>query len=107
VLSDIEHGLTRAITTFLSGVFTELMLRVFFHIVVFDESFISFLIVLFVLASILDLITRMKYWSTAYLLGFVLGNSIIAYISSIIAYNSIDILAFIVIGILIILKRRT
>ncbi len=74
-----EHGLNRAIGFFLSGTLTGLTLKVFSITGFLDEYFISIMIVLLGLASVLDYMTKMKYWSTTYILGFIFGYSLVAY----------------------------
>ena len=74
-----EHGLNRAIGFFLSGILTGLILKVFSITGFLDEYFISTLIILLGLASVLDYMTKMKYWSTTYILGFIFGYTLVAY----------------------------
>ncbi len=74
-----EHGLNRAIGSFLSGILTGFVLKIFSITGLLNEHFISILIVLLGLASVLDFITKMKYWSTTYILGFIFGYSLVAY----------------------------
>ncbi len=74
-----EHGLNRAIGSFLSGILTGFILKVFSLTGFLDEHLVSTLIILIGLASILDFMTKMKYWSTTYILGFIFGYLLVAY----------------------------
>jgi len=74
-----EHGLNRAIGFCLSGILTGFILKVFSIIGFLDEHLVSTLIILIGLASVLDFMTKMKYWSTAYIFGFIIGYSLVAY----------------------------
>ena len=74
-----EHGLNRAIGSFLSGILIGFLLKAFSITGFLDEYFISTLIILLGLASVLDYMTKMKYWSTTYILGFISGYSLVAY----------------------------
>lgn len=74
-----EHGLNRAVDSFLLGIFTGSVLKALSTMGFLDERFISILIVLLGLASVLGFITKMKYWSTTYILGFIFGYLLVAY----------------------------
>jgi uncharacterized membrane protein len=76
----LEHGLNRAIGSFLSGVVTGFALKALSLTGFLDEHLISTMIILLGLASVLDFLTRMKYWSTTYILGFIFGYLLVAYI---------------------------
>ncbi len=74
-----EHGLNRAISSFLSGVFTGFILKAFSFTGFLDEHLISVFTIMLGLASVLDFATKMRYWSTTYVLGFIFGYSLVAY----------------------------
>jgi len=97
-----EHGLNRAIGSFLLGIITGPILKGFSLIGFLDEHLIPILITLFGLASVLDIMSKMKYWSTIYILGFMLGYSLVF------CLFSIDIFALLLIfsAIYILAKRK-
>ncbi|WFO74936.1 hypothetical protein J4526_07640 [Desulfurococcaceae archaeon MEX13E-LK6-19] len=75
-----EHGLNRAVQGFFSGLVVGIALKLFSNVGLIDEHLVTALIILLGLASVLDLMSRMKYWSTAYILGFITGYFMVAYI---------------------------
>ncbi len=100
-----EHGLNRAIGSFLSGILTGFILKVFSITGFIDEYFVSTLIVLLGLASVLDYMTKMKYWSTNYILGFIFGYSLVAYTFGIDIFTLIFTLILMLFAIYIIARR--
>jgi len=97
-----EHGLNRVISSFLSGIFTGLLLKIIFGTNLFDKHLESLLTILLGIASILDLITKMKYWSTTYILGFITGYFIITYTFG----TDIFVLIIVLYAIYILVKRQ-
>lgn len=96
-----EYGLKRGIFSFLSGMLTGLVLRVFYFTGFLDERLILTLALLLGLASVLDLMTKMKYWNTTYISGFIFGYLLLAYMFGI----DVFILILILFAIIIIVER--
>lgn len=97
-----EHGLNRAIGFFLSGMVTGLILKELSLTGFLDEHLIPILAILSGLAFVLDIMSKMKYWSTTYILGFIFGYSLVFHLFS------IDIFALLLIflAIYVLAKRK-
>ena len=74
-----EHGFNRAVQGFFSGLAIGAILKSFSSVGLLDKQLVSALLMLLGLASLLDIASKMKYWSTTYILGFLAGYFTIAY----------------------------
>lgn len=74
-----EYGFNRAVRSFLAGILTGFILKTFLPTGFIDEHLILTFSILAGLASVVDTLTKIKYWSTAYILGFILGYSLVSY----------------------------
>lgn len=74
-----EHGLKRAIQGLFSGMIIGIIFKTFSNIGILDKHLVTILLILMGISSTFDLLSKMKYWSTPYILGFIIGYLSIIY----------------------------
>jgi hypothetical protein len=101
-LPSLEHGLSRAIVETIQGFVIITFLNAIFTVFDYNVGILYLIIRVIAIGGVLELLNKMKYWSSTYLTGYIFGLALLYLINMI---DFTEFVVFLAVGGLYLLRR--